>query len=191
MASKPNGHFIRRKNSFMQPNAVANMPHYIESLPKLNHPLHITTLSGKTIKEQTKIAVIECNNDAQSVLGAILVILKKEKINIPIECFRFGWSTSSKDPSHTIYEYDCTTVDWNSIEVFTLIQHTEQSNDNNNSSAKPTKSNQQEYDLNNVSMKQADQILHETLGNEIYCKLKRNARLWTSCKYNVSIKKKK
>ena len=69
------------------------------------------------------------------------------------------------------------------MKVFTLIQHVDASKNEKDKSA-TSQSNKKDYDKQNNGMDKGDKILKEECP-ELYSRIKRNARLWTSCKFQL------
>ena len=143
--------FLPKNNRFVAANAAPNVPHCSNSIsisksnmPTLNHKLYITRLEGKTVKDRTIRAHIKCDNNPNSIFGSILVIMKKHEISEPIEHFRFGWASGPKDPPETIFDYNCATVDWEEMKIFTLIQYIDGSKNDEGKSTK-SKSNKNNF----------------------------------------------
>eukprot|EP01083_Nonionella_stella_P166522 556974_1 len=90
---------------------IPSVPPAVEppgQVQSINKDLIIIFLKGRgrdTIQDRTKGAKLRCLSTPDAIQGALLVILQKERVCIPLYHFRFAYHTGPKTAGIGIYDY--------------------------------------------------------------------------------------
>eukprot|EP01083_Nonionella_stella_P166521 556971_1 len=184
---------------------IPSVPPAVEppgQVQSINKDLIIIFLKGRgrdTIQDRTKGAKLRCLSTPDAIQGALLVILQKERVCIPLYHFRFAYHTGPKTAGIGIYDYQMDNdITLPEIHHFSLSETPQDPANPNSSNPTTTPSAQQTntnvrnnnklyYAQRNLKMDEGDCMLRKVLSSEEYGMLKNDRQLWTKWRYKLSL----